>query len=94
MNSPRSASKFSRKELVLSAEKTSPSPSQFAMASDINPNHYDLDPTLPTARRHSASDATFKHVSPPKRAPSAALRMFSPVDSDDLEVETVLGDGE
>ena len=39
------------------------------------------------------SDTTFQHVSPPKRAPSAAMRMFSPVDYDDLEVETVLGDG-
>ncbi|XP_076443595.1 uncharacterized protein LOC143282047 [Babylonia areolata] len=63
------------------------------MASNPNTSQHETDPSLPSARRHSASDATFKHVSPPKRAPSAALRMFSPVDSDDLEVETVLGDG-
>lgn len=56
-------------------------------------SQHDFDSSSNTGRRHSASDATFKHVSPPKRAPSAALRMFSPVDSEDLEVETVLGDG-
>ena len=48
--------------------------------------------TSPGAKRICSGESTFKHVSPPKRA--SALRMFSPVDNDDLEVETVLGYGE
>lgn len=62
------------------------------MASDIS-KQQEHDITGEHSRRHSTGDTHFKNISPHKRAPSAGLRIFSPVDSDDLEVETVLGDG-
>ncbi|XP_025107860.1 ankyrin repeat family A protein 2-like isoform X1 [Pomacea canaliculata] len=55
--------------------------------------HQEEESFKESGRRHSTSDVPQKGASPPKRGPPPGLRIFSPVDSDDLEVETVLSDG-